>query len=872
MAFFKCIALFLFAASSAKSNPCLGEFQQCPITKDCVLDPILCGRCSPGQYLCPIDQQTCVVTADDYTKCPLLKGTHLDWTLPIETRLDYLTNHTNISEQISQMTNEAPSILRLAIPSYNWDNDDEHGVLQNHATAFPNGCGLGASWSKDTILAVGTAIGREARAIHNGFVHEGNRGRNVNGVGITIYAPNMNLVRDPRWGRAQEVFSEDPNLTSQLTYNFVVGAQFGGDTASSDYLLTAACCKHFFAYDLESEPTLRFLFSANLDARNTWETYMVPFKTCIVEARAAHVMCSYNAVNGVPSCANARLLNGVLREKWKWPGFVVTDYGAWLMVHYTHQFCPNLTCAATVGLKAGVDQEGGSKSVIARLPEALAAKDVTADDIATAFRRLFRVRFRLGMFDPPTLVPWNRLVDDSSNVESAAHIQLARRAAQEAMTLYKNVGGILPLDPSSIRKIAVIGPSALQTELLLGNYAKVPDAGIVSIWTGIQSALGVLPVKANCTLEEDIDYFVPFEAGTKSPNATDCCRQCVASPTCNYFTWHDGMCFKKTSSKGRISALGYVSGKCLSHSERVAFAYGCRDILCPDESGFGEAKDAVQNVDAVVIVLGLNQLLESEGHDRSTIELPGRQAALVSALRKASLNVPLIAVLVHGGTIALGNVASDADAILDAWYPGMQGGHAVADVLFGKYSPGGRASVTSYQSTEDLPSPGTMNLYATNGSAGLTYRYFMGKPLYPFGYGLSFTTFSYSNLTVNSTTPKACDVIGVSVTITNSGDFDGDEVVQVYVQQPDASVPVPNIRLADFERTRLVSSESKLIHLSIKPEFHAIVFNTPDIYQGQVSVERGYLSIFVGGGQPDFFPGHLSISVHVENTQLLETC
>ncbi|XP_065837827.1 uncharacterized protein [Oscarella lobularis] len=862
-------------ASAFASSSCLGEYQQCPSSGDCVLDPSLCGRCKQGQYLCPLDQKTCVDLADAYKTCPDIKGTHFDWTMSIDDRLAHLVKTTNITEQIAQLTNDAPAIVHAGIPAYNWLNDDEHGVRQSHATSFPNGCALGATWSKRTLREVGYAIGMEARGLHNGFVHAGNRGHRVNGIGITMYSPNMNMVRDPRWGRAQEVYSEDPNVAAQLTYNFVVGAQ--GNFSSTGYLLAAACCKHYAAYDLESEPRSRFTFDAQVDSRNMWETYMVNFRHCVVEAQAAHVMCSYNAVNGVPACGNPDLLNGILRDQWKWPGFVVTDYDAWAQIALTHRYCPDLKCAAAVGLKAGTDQEGGGTGAINQLASALADNNVTAEQIQTAFRRLFRVRILLGMLDPPMMVAWNMVGNDSSNIESPEHIALARRAGQEAMTLYKNHNKALPFSISSIKKMALIGSSATQTSLLLGNYAVPPDAGIVSIMQGIENAFGLPPTKPNCTVEQDIDYFVQGEGGTSSPNASDCCVQCMNDATCQYYTWYQNSCYLKTSDAGRKTSEGRISGKCLSKGPSVGklvFAAGCSNVRCTDTSGFDQATDAAKDADAIVIVLGLDQSQESEGHDRSVVELPGNQAELVAAVRKANPNAPLVVVLVHGGTLALGSVLDDADAIVDAWYPGMQGGNAVADVLFGKYNPAGRAAVTSYLSTSDLPTPGMMDLYAGNGSKGLTYRFFAGKPQYPFGYGMSYTTFSYSNLQLNDSKPKACDVVGVTVTVHNEGDMDGDEVVQVYVKQPKASGPVPNVRLADFARVFVPKGQSTNVSLAITPEFHAYVPLTKNPYTGsaEVSVEAGPLNVYVGGGQPDYFEGHLSAVANVQNTQLLVSC
>ncbi|XP_062517183.1 uncharacterized protein LOC134192460 [Corticium candelabrum] len=870
------LAVVVFVASIfvfyVNADSCLGEFELCPMSGECVLDSSLCGRCKQGQYLCPLNQTHCAISVEDYVNCPSIKGTHLDWTLSVDDRLQYLAKAATLMDKIGQMTNDAPALVHLGIPGYNWLNDDEHGVRESHATQFPNGCGLGASWSKQLLHDVGWVVGLEARALHNGFVHAGNRGHHENGAGITLYAPNMNLVRDPRWGRSQEVYSEDPYLSAQLTYNFVSASQ---GNFSGKYLLAAACCKHYAAYDIESSPQSRVTFSAKLDARNLWETYLPVFKACVRYAQAGHVMCSYNAINGIPTCGDPNLMNGVLRKRWKWKGFVVSDYDAWANIASTHHYCPDLTCAAAVGLKAGLDQEGGGNRAVNELPNALSMKNVTEEDIDTAFKRLFRIRILLGMLDPPSMVAWNQISNRSS--ESPDHIMLARQAGREAICLYKNNKNVLPLT-TKIKKIAVIGPSASQTGLLLGNYATYPDDGVVSIVSGIQSALGIIPsnVTANCTVEKNIDYFVAGEGGSASPNSTNCCIQCMIDPSCQYYTWFQQTCYKKTSDAGRQQSEGRISGKCLSKPEgngQVVVAPGCSSVQCTDKSGFVDAVKAADGADAIVVAIGLDQREESEGHDRSVIELPGYQGDLVSALRKAYMNTPLIVVLVHGGTLGLGNVVEDADAIVDAWYPGMQGGNAVADVLFGKYNPAGRASVTYYKTTSDLPPPGMMDPYANGtNSHGLTYRFFTEEPQYSFGFGLSYTTFTYSDLKVNNSMPKACDVIGISVTVKNTGDMNGDEVVQVYVKQPSATVPVPQIRLADFERVTIMKGSSMTVQLSIQPDFHSVVYSTTNIFDGQIAVEKGPLGIYVGGGQPQFYSGHVNTTVMIQETKMLDTC
>ena len=302
--------LICIIAVCCKGQTCLGPFQLCPTTNDCSLSSKSCGTCTAGQYVCPINQDVCVDSAEDYINCPGLKGTHLDWTLSIEERLLFLVNNLTLDEKYTQLTNQAPEIYRLGIPFYNWLNDDLHGVRQHHSTTFPDGCGLGATWDKQVLNKVGSIIGYEARSLYNRLIEQGIRGENENGYTITAYSPNVNLVRDPRWGRSQEVYSEDPLLSSRLAYEFVTGMQTGdgdndnnndnnnsnGSDGNDSYLLIGACCKHFAAYDIETKPERRYFFNAVVDSRNWQETYSPVFYSCVKTAQASHVMCSYNCM------------------------------------------------------------------------------------------------------------------------------------------------------------------------------------------------------------------------------------------------------------------------------------------------------------------------------------------------------------------------------------------------------------------------------------------------------------------------------------------------------------------------------------------------------------------------------------------------
>ena len=641
-------------AWTAAGALCVGEFAPCPGTGECTMGP--CGVCKSGEYLCPSDQSTCVSDARAYTHCPGLKGTHLDHTLSVDERIAYLTAKANVSEMVSQLQNGASALPRFGLPAFQWLNDDQHGVGRTpmKATVLPNGCGLGATWDKQLLFEAGVVLGMEARGLKNYYTHNdsvhatGDDHRSVNadhsascnGCGITIYGPNLNLVRDPRWGRGQETFGEDPHLMGELVVAWVTGAQNnsrGKSTDANGKLLSGLCCKHFAAYDIENVPSERTVFDAQVDARSMWETYMPAFEQCITEARATHVMCSYNSVNGVPTCANSGLLNTILRDEWNFDGFVVSDYDAWADLLVTHHYVSDYEAAAVVGINSGLDQEGGNNpnpggsafpgKPIAHLEDAVAHGNVTRATIATAWGRQLRVRIRLGLLDPPLsegVAGYNAL--DERVAGSAQHLGVARRVAEASMTLLKNQPAptaargrraaakkALPLALGQIKTIALIGPQATDAGLLMGNYA---------------------------------------ESASNGPG------------------WG-------------TSILAAVTQRVAREGVRVVHSVGCPTVACVANSSttaaIAAAAAAAKSADVVIVTLGLEfrgnregptAATEAEGHDRTAIELPGLQGELVAALRKAlPPATPLVGLLVHGGTLALGDAGDDLDAILSAWYP-----------------------------------------------------------------------------------------------------------------------------------------------------------------------------------------------------------
>eukprot|EP01084_Bolivina_argentea_P041129 75902_1 len=890
----------LIIAYGQNPDKCLGEFQYCKISGGgvCAMDCANATLCKNSQYVCPISKH-CIDKVEDYVNCPQLKGTHLDWNLTLEERVNFLVNNMTLNEKYPQLTNVAPGVNRLGIPFYNYRSNDIHSIAGvQHSTVFPDGCGLGGTWSKQDAKKVAYQIGFEQRSLHNAFVHQGNRNPNDGGA-ITNNGPNINLVRDPRWGRSQEVYSEDPRLGAHLAYAVVTGMQYGG-LQNDKYYMMGLQCKHYAVYNLESIPESRTHFNAITDAVNWAETYSPAFRECVVRANAAQVMCSYNSVNGVPACGNHDILTSVLRDQWGLKGYVVSDYDAMEQIYSSHHYANSSEQAAAIGIKAGCDMEGGGKTAINTIPQGIKDGMLSINDINLAFSRIIRTRILLGMFDPPTFVEYNQWYN-SSEVEGKDALNLARLVASKSIGLYKNNANILPLstDNNNMKGIALIGPYSINTNSILGNYCSYPDKGVPTILGALREELEGIKPTTNCTFENNIVYQQPdnnIEYETYSPQ--ECCDLCFEANFCNYWTFAGpSSCWLKSTNSGKQSSANHVSGECLNKNEiknsKLNFSLGCPNAACTDTSQFGDALNLIKNMysagklSVVLIGLGLDQSIEREGHDRSSIELPGHQNDLVSYIYNytSQINIPIICYLIHGGTVALGDAYDECDAILDAWYPGQMGAYGLSDVIFGKYNPAGRASVTYYTSTNVLPPMGNMNEYPNGGKYGITYRYFNKKDgiLIPFGFGLSYTQFKYSDLSLNITKngndytlDDPCGVIQISFNVTNSGDIDGDEVVQIYVKQPHATVPVPQIRLGDFERVEIIKSgETRNVKLILTPRYRSSVFNktSKNWYTPDIQIEKGIIELYVGGGQPDNpFKGYLSTNVSVTQSASFYNC
>lgn len=691
-----------------------------------------------------------------------------DQTYPIEERVDDLIRRMTIEEKIAQLGSNAPAIERLGVSEYNWWNEALHGVGRaGMATVFPQAIGLASTWNTDLIQQMAETISDEGRAKH----HEAARSE-IRGVymGLTFWSPNINIFRDPRWGRGQETYGEDPYLTARLAVRFVQGLQ--GDDPT--YLKTVATPKHFAVHSGPEET--RHYFNAVVSQRDLRMTYLPAFKACIVEAKAHSIMGAYNRVNGEACCASPTLLQKILREEWGFEGYVVSDCGAIYDIFENHGLVDSAAEAAALAVKNGCDLECcGTYNIPCDFGGLAAAVEqglLSEQDIDRSVKRLFMARFRLGMFDSPDLVPYTQI--PFSVVDSAEHRALALEVAQQSLVLLKNQDSLLPLDKEKLKAIAVIGPNADETLVMMGNYMGTPTSP-VSVLDGIRAVV----------LE-----------GTE-----------------------------------------------------VNFARGCQ-IAGGSKDGFAEAVEAAQKSQVAIMVMGLSQQLEGEAGqqegnprgvvslgDRKTLDLPPIQEELMQAIYDTG--TPVVLVLMNGSMISINWANEHIPAILESWYPGQAGGTAVANALFGLFNPGGRLPVTFYRSRSDLPP------FDDYSMENRTYRYFTGDPLFGFGFGLSYTTFAYRNLQIEPETIPSGESVSVRVEVENTGQRTGDEVVQLYVQDTEASLPVPQLQLQGFVRIRLEPGEKRAVEFKVSPEQMSFADE-----QGQWVLEPGEFKVWVGGQQP----------------------
>jgi beta-glucosidase len=844
------------------------------------------------------------------------KPAYLDTSLPPETRAADLVQRMTLVEKATQLVNQARAIPRLDVPAYDWWSESLHGVATNGTTEFPEPIGLGATFDPAAIHQMAIVIGTEGRIKHVQAVRAGHS--NIF-EGLDFWAPNINIFRDPRWGRGQETYGEDPFLTARMGVAFVTGMQ--GDDPR--YYRVISTPKHFAVHS-GPEPT-RHTADVPISKHDEIDTYLPAFRATVTEAKAGSVMCAYNSINGQPACANEFLLQDQLRGWWNFQGYVVSDCGAVLDIHAGHKFNTTQAESSAVSLRRGMDNECVDFTFKVKddhdyKPYLDAVKEgyLKESEIDTAVTRLFTARMKLGMFDPPEMVPYNKI--DEKLLDSEEHRAMARKLANESMVLLKN-DGVLPLKASGV-KIAVVGPLADQTKVLLGNYNGIPSH-TVSILEGIRKEFGGATIKyvegtqflghdaepvpasaltvdgkpgikasyskldmANLNnpaaskpvaerVEATIDASnssLPAEAASVKPLAIRWEGMLTAPETGDYNLGMTAAGFFRmqldgknvTSSyggDGKEAKLGRVhleGGKPEKLLVEAAFGFGAfgsggdevvaklmwsKVDLKPNSDAVAAAKAA----DVVVAVVGITSELEGEemqvseegfkGGDRTSLDLPKPEEDLLEAV--AATGKPLVVVLTNGSALGVNWASAHANAILDAFYPGEEGGAAVAETLSGKNNPAGRLPVTFYKDVSQLPA------FEDYAMKGRTYRYFEGTPLYPFGYGLSYTTFSYSALTGPADAVAAGNPAGFDVTVTNTGKKAGDEVAQLYLEFP--KVPGAPLRaLRAFQRVHLEAGASQKVHFELKARDLSMVTEA-----GEPIVADGKYVVSVGGGQPN---------------------
>ena len=826
---------------------------------------------------------------------------------PMERATD-LVHRMTLAEKASEMQNNSAAVPRLKVPAYQWWSEALHGVINEGVTEYPEPIGLAATFDPAGIHTMAAQIGIEGRIKHVQNLREGHTG--IMG-GLDFWSPNLNIFRDPRWGRGQETYGEDPFLTGRMGVAYVTGLQGN----NPKYYLAIATPKHFAVHS-GPEPTRHFA-DVDVSKHDEVDTYEPAFRAAIVEGKAGSVMCAYNAINGEPACANQYLLQDQLRGKWGFQGYVVSDCDAVRDVAANHRYRPTQAQGAAISVLRGMDNE--CVTFTSRFGEPVDKAYIDAvqqgylpeSDLDTALIRLFTARIKLGMFDPPDMVPYTKI--DEKELDSAEHRAEARKLANESMVLLKN-DGVLPLKPG-IRKIAVIGPLADQTRPLLGNYAGQPTH-IVSILDGIKAEFpnaSVTFVPGTQFLRDDgtpvpdallttpdgkpglkAEYNEGMRRGEVAPSSNPeplvsrtesniqltqeslpsqiAGRKTFGAQWSGFLTPTESgdfllgfRCegFGRLTVDGKEVAIafgsGLTSGVGRVHLEKgskveLKFNYGTRDGKAHAELFWAkvnnapspEAIAAAKNADVVIAVVGITSRLEGEempvsepgflGGDRTSIDLPKPEEDLVEAV--AATGKPLAVVLMNGSALSVNWINKHANAILEAWYAGEEGGAAVAETLSGKNNPAGRLPVTFYAGVDQLPN------FEDYGMANRTYRYFTGKPLYPFGYGLSYTKFSYSDLSVPTEAVASGQPVDADVTVTNAGQVAGDEVVQLYLKFP-AVKGAPDIALRGFQRIHLDPGASQKVHFELKPRDLGMVTEN-----GDPIVAQGDYTISIGGGQP----------------------
>jgi len=822
---------------------------------------------------------------------------YLDPALPMEQRVDDLVSRMTVEEKASQVVNHAAAIPRLQLPEYDWWSEALHGVARNGvATVFPEPIGLAATFDTPLVFDMATVIGVEGRAKHHEEVRRGHF--NIY-QGLTFWSPNLNIFRDPRWGRGQETYGEDPFLTGRMGVAFVKGLQ--GDDPK--YLMAVATPKHFAVHS-GPEP-LRHGFDVKVSKHDEEDTYLPAFRAAITEGKAGSSMCVYNSVNGQPGCANEFLLEDQLRGKWNFNGYVVSDCDAISDIAMGHHFVPTVEEAAAVSMKRGVDLDCTFAPQPQRYIDAVKKGLLPEKDLDASVKRLFRARFELGMFDPPAMVKYAQIPYSANDTEE--HRQLALKAARESIVLLKN-DGTLPLKGSG-RKILVVGPLADQVRVLEGNYNGTPSH-IASALDGIRKQFGsdtvtfapgttflrdaiLVPASVLTTPDGNpglkAEYFKGMElAGSPAVTRIESSISFnldedtpVAEVGSEHFSarW-TGFLTPAQSGKFQLGFNGddgfrvWFNGKLLvddwnkqgasTKTAGVEFEKGHKypikveyfqntrgavaRLLWSDENQhpLEDAIEAAKHADVVIAVVGITSSLEGEempvelpgfkGGDRTSLDLPRQEEDLLEAV--GATGKPLIVALYNGSALAVNWASEHANAILDAWYPGEEGGRAIAETLAGENNPAGRLPVTVYTGVDQLPP------FIDYAMSNRTYRYFDGKPLYPFGYGLSYSKFTYDHLQLSAASLEAGQPLSIDADVHNASQRDGDEVVQVYLEFP--KVPgAAKVALRGFTRVHVAAGAAEHVHFTLSPRDLSLVNES-----GDRVVAAGAYTVSLGGGQP----------------------
>lgn len=794
----------------------------------------------------------------------------------VEERVNDLSSRLTLQEKISQMVFNAPAVERLGIPEYNWWNECLHGVARNGlATVFPQAIGLAATWNKELINQVGIAISDEARAKYNDAISKNQRGLYQ---GLTFWSPNINIFRDPRWGRGQETYGEDPYLTGQIAVNFIKGLQ-GNDPK---YLKVVATSKHYAVHS-GPEPD-RHSFNAEVSEYDLRETYLPAFKMSVEDANVQSIMCAYNSLRGNACCSNDPLLNKILRDEWGFNGYVVSDCWAIQDIWQFHKQAVDAAEASAISVQAGTDLNCGVS--FSKLFDAYKKKLIGEEEIDIAFKRLFKARFQLGMFDPPEMVPFSSLNMDV--VDSKKHKEIALQTARESIVLLKNENNLLPLN-KNIKSIAVIGPNANNIEVLLGNYNGFPSKAVTplegiknklksntkiyyekgcDIIDGMTDAVVIPPdflftdlSKNNKGLNAEIfdntrfegkpvikkvdntiDFWwfhnIPFKQLKQNNFSIQWSGYIIPPKSGKYkiggsgfnglhIYFEDSLIAKYDGEHGpieRFTEFNLEKGK--TYKIRVDYyssdRYSMVQLLwsVPDEEQEVRAIEAAKKSDVVIMCMGISPRLEGEelelnvpgfsGGDRTSLDLPMSQQKLIKKI--AALGKPIVLVLLNGSALSVNWEAENIPAIIDAWYGGQAAGDALADVLFGDYNPSGKLPVTFYKSVDQLPD------FRNYAMKGRTYRYFDDEVLYPFGYGISYTTFEFSNMRLDKETINSNESAVLNVNIKNTGRMSGEEVVQLYVKGRGLKENDAIKTLKGFEKVFLKPGETKTITFEITPE------------------------------------------------------